>query len=88
MTTIWKFPLNRVDKTTLSIPKDAKILCVQLQYSVPCLWAMVNPENERVERTFLIYGTGHEVVDEDVIEYLGTFQLLGGGLVFHVFEEF
>lgn len=37
-------------------------------------------------RTFAIYGTGH--VQESICgEYIGTFQLHSGALVFHVFEE-
>jgi len=39
-----------------------------------------------VPRTFAIYGTGHK---HEHVEgtYIGTFQLDGGSLVFHVFEE-
>jgi hypothetical protein len=33
-----------------------------------------------------VYGTGHPVVDEPR-KYVGTFQMRGGLLVFHVFES-
>lgn len=87
MQAIWKFPLQYADKSTVAMPKGAKVLCVQSQREVPCVWAIVPDINAEVtqERTFAIYGTGHE--HESIGgEYVGTFQLQGGALVFHVFE--
>lgn len=52
------------------------------------MWALIPDTNAEIvqERTFSIYGTGHE--HESISgEYVGTFQLQGGALVFHVFEE-
>jgi len=88
MQAIWKFPLQCANKNTIALPKGAKVLCVQTQRDVPCVWALVPDTNAEVvqERTFAIYGTGHE--HESIGgEYVGTFQLQGGALVFHVFEE-
>jgi len=83
MKTIWKYALDF--QTIVDIPKGAKVLTVQEQRGDPQLWAIVDPDAETEKRTFIIYGTGHNMPD-DPGEYVGTFQQLGGNLVFHVFE--
>ena len=85
-TTIWKFPLQVIDKQVISMPKDAIVLTVQVQGSQPCLWARLSPDTPSEKRTFLTYGTGHEIESEPG-PYIGTYQLEGGQLVFHVFES-
>lgn len=84
MKTIWKYPIKPI--TVLQIPPDAKILCVQMQGSIPCIWALLDPHSSlTTRRCFRTVGTGHDVPD-DPGEYIGTFQAFGGDLVFHVFE--
>lgn len=85
MKAIWKFPLGVADVQAIEMPARANFLTVQAQHDRPCLWAEVDPENERVERHILIVGTGHPMPDR-VLEYIGTFQLHDGQLVFHAFE--
>jgi len=84
MKTIWKYTLDF--DTTLDMPCGAKLLAVQVQHCEPQLWALVDPGAEKELRTFCVYGTGHELPD-DPGRYVGTFQLSGGELVFHVFEK-
>jgi hypothetical protein len=55
-----------------------------MQGGVPCLWSVVDPESGRVQVCVRIFGTGHEGVTGDM-DYVGTFQIDGGSLVFHVF---
>lgn len=86
MRTIYKFPLRVDDSQVVSMPKDAAVLCVQAQNDSPCLWALVDDEAQREDRTILIRGTGHNSKGLTRGAYLGTFQLYGGTLVFHVFE--
>ena len=87
MKTVWKFPLRVDDEQIVSMPDNAHILCVQDQSGTPCLWALVDPANPPRERKILISGTGHIREDlDDLVNYIGTFQMYGGGLVFHVFE--
>lgn len=88
--TIWKYPLEAEDEQVMAMPKGARILTVQTQNETPCLWAMVNPTEARIEkRKIYTHGTGHPVADDpDTLAYLGTYQLRGGALVFHVFERF
>lgn len=76
-----------MDSQTIAMPKDAKILTVQLQDGKPCIWAMVNPEQPEVKRTIATYGTGHEVKSPNKLTYIGAYQLRNGALVYHVFEQ-
>jgi hypothetical protein len=86
MKTIWKFPLEVTDSQEVGVPAGAQILDVQVQGGQPCLWAIVHPGVQTVRRTVRIYGTGHQAPDDlNRADYIGTFQLMGGGLVFHAF---
>lgn len=87
--TIWKYKLEVNDDQQISMPKDAKILTVQSQNEMPCLWALVNPyETEEELRYIEMYGTGSSVECNAGTEreYISTFQMMGGEIVFHVFE--
>jgi hypothetical protein len=87
MQRVFKYRLEINDVVVLYLPKDAKVLTVQAQNDVPCIWAAVNPAMQELEkRTLRIAGTGHAIVDEIVGDYVGTFQLCNGKLVYHVFE--
>jgi len=84
MKTIWKFPLPIKDEVALKAPAGARWLSLQMQGDTACLWAVVNDTRPEVVYRFRIFGTGHPM-PEDVGEYIGTVQLLGGSLVFHLF---
>jgi len=86
MKTIWKFQLGMTDNQIVKMPKDAEILCAQVQNGNPHLWALVESENQEEERFIEIYGTGHKVNGLGERKYISTFQLEGGSLIFHVFE--
>ena len=83
MKTIWKYELYPT--TRLELPKESKLLKIDIQYDKPCLWFLLDPSNEKEYRMFVTYGTGHDVPDEPG-QYVGTFFMNGGSLVFHVFE--
>lgn len=84
--TIWKFALPPLtDVFVLEMPADAKTLTVQMQNGEPCIWAIVNPSSPCTPREFRVVGTGH-TMPANVHAYVGTFQMLGGALVFHLFE--
>lgn len=83
---IWKFPLKILDEQVIQMPKNARILSLQLQNTSPCIWAFVTPENELEDRFIKMFGTGHVIKgDTENLLFIGTFQL--PRLVFHVFEE-
>lgn len=84
--TIWKWSLDIADRQILMLPAGAQVLAVQVQGLSPQLWALVDPDEPPEPRVFATCGTGREVGDWD---YIGTYQVpsvVGGSLVFHVFE--
>lgn len=88
-TAVWKYPLSlplEGAQVCIRMPFAARILCVQVQNGVPCLWAIVQPKEELVERVFDIVGTG-AAIPPTARHYIGTVQLGGGALVLHVFED-
>jgi len=87
MKQIWKYQLTVRDRMHVLMPRGAKILTVQIQRDNPCVWALVDPEKADERRTFVIFGTGHPVIHDERLIYIGSFQLDGGALIFHVFEE-
>ena len=84
MRSVWKFPLHMTDLQYVDMPMGAEILTVQMQGEQCCLWALCEPENVMRPREILIHGTGHPV--GDIGRYIGSVQMMGGALVFHVFE--
>lgn len=87
MPTIWKFPLDVTDTQEIDMPSGVSILTVMVQGGVPCLWALVDPDKPTMPRTIAIYGTGHEVTaDLTVAKYVGSFMLVGGDFVGHVYD--
>lgn len=86
--TIHKYPFKVTDKVSISMPADAEVLCVQVQPDTgPCIWALVDREKPQCMKNFRVFGTGQPVEKEATRFYVGTFQLLEGTLVFHLFEE-
>ena len=92
MQTIWKFPLETTDRQVIRMPVGSRILTVQTQSQSgkPCLWAVVDSDAPLQPRGFEICGTGHpmSINGDEIHEYIGTYQLNDGQLVFHVFEIF
>lgn len=88
MLTIYKWAIPIKDYFTLELPKNAKILTIQTQRGTPQLWAMVDSETEKETRHFRLSGTGHPLGNDylRIINYIGTFQIENGALVFHLFE--
>jgi hypothetical protein len=82
---IFKWVLTVTDKQSLLMPAGAKILDVQTQGDSCCLWALCDQNARQEGRYFAIYGTGNPTPDEPG-QYIATFQLASGQLVFHVFE--
>ncbi len=83
--TIWKFPLPIGDDVRVRMPRHARVLSVAAVRDEVFLWAIIDPAEPEVSRPFSVRGTGHEL--GEVGEYVGTVVLLGGALVFHVFDD-
>lgn len=62
---------------------------MQTQNEEVCLWALVIPNSDKEDKTFEIFGTGHNIYCDMGIErkFIGTTQALDGRLVWHVFER-
>ena len=87
--TIYKYELEVKDIQRIFLPAGSEILTMQNQNHTPHIWAMVDSANECVERVFEIFGTGHHIHEDMGVDrkYIGTFQMQGGTLVFHLFER-
>lgn len=90
---IFKYPLETTGLQSIALPIGSEILTIQTQNEVPCIWALVPVTNEsqfdaeREQVNFVIFGTGHTIQNDITKEdYIGTYQLTGGALVFHVFK--
>jgi hypothetical protein len=88
MRTVYKYPIEIKGVQELDMPVGASVLTVQIQRGRPCIWAIVDPEQAEINpRSFRLAGTGHPIDGDDVLCYIGTFQLSEGDLVFHLFES-
>lgn len=89
MKTIWKYETPCESIFYITMPKDAEILCFQIDNKTytPCIWAMVDNENRLEERTFELFGTGVFMPTEigKIRKYIGTYQ--NGAFVWHLFER-
>ena len=84
---IFKYHFAVEGGISIPMPKGAHILTVQVQHNTPCIWAIVDEGQPSESRNFRIFGTGHEMdIDLPLSNYIGTFQLLGGDFIGHLFE--
>jgi len=90
MKTVWKFSLRVASLQKISMPKNSTILTIQMQVVQMrgqhlCLWALIDSDKEVEDRFIAIVGTGAQV-PENIIRYIGTFQIPQQNFVGHVFE--
>ena len=85
MKQVWKYQFSVQDHHSFRMPIGAQVLSVDVQQGAPCIWALVDPKADVEERHFRLAGTGHPI-NEVGLHFVGTFQLLGGSLIFHLFE--
>lgn len=82
---IYKYPIQIDGPCTLKLPRTARILTVQMQGLMACLWALHKVADEDViDRHFQLVATG-EHFEAQGCTYLGTVQPMPT-LVFHLFE--
>lgn len=88
MSKVYKYPLQMNDEVSIDMPEGSIPLCVQMQHGAPCLWVRV-PDDLVCTRPhkFFIRRTGHPIDDNQVGDYIDTFQAGTGLLVFHVFAK-
>jgi hypothetical protein len=85
--TIHKFPVVPY-RFMLTIPRDAVILDVQMQFGAPQMWVLLDGQELKISRHFIVMGTGHRIDDGQYsrMKYIGTFQMEDGQMVWHLFE--
>jgi hypothetical protein len=83
---IYKYPLLQSGEQEINSFQDAEFLDVQVQHDEACLWVLVDPGKPPCIYTIRIYGTGHHV-QEKYLKHLGTFQMMEGRFVGHVFLQ-
>lgn len=82
MRTMFKYPLSLSDGLQrVNMPKGALISHVHWQ-GCPTMWAEVETDNEKVERVFVVRGTGFQVDPPEA--YVGTCHQ--PPFVWHIFE--
>lgn len=89
MNTVYKYPVPITDGFYLELPAGAKVLSFQVQGggSSPYIWVLVDTERPKVRRYFRVAGTGHPIENAPAdLRFIGTIQLSGGALIFHLFE--
>lgn len=86
MQAIYKFDLPFTEHIQLQMPEGAIIFNVATQYEAPRIWAICDTEAALVVRRLEMRATG-QPFDGSEAMYLGTFQMLGGDLVYHLFER-
>lgn len=86
MRTVYKYEFNiELDgKFDLHLPDNHQILKVGVQGPNPCMWVLVETNDETFPIGFTIYGTGHEIKSY-LHFYVGTF--CQHPLVWHVFKN-
>lgn len=87
MITIYKYSSPVMDEVAIAVPKGADLLDVQDQYDQLAFWFMVDSTAPTVPRTYLVYGTGHQVRVGSTGAYVTTVQQFNGQLVWHIFEK-
>lgn len=95
MKQIWKYVISQPDAAStkgqlIDLPKNAEFLHSELQYNMITTWWVIDPDaaeaGELQQHRFHLYGTGIPFDRRDQ-EYLATFQLYGGSLVVHLFDQ-
>ena len=92
MKTVYKYeiPRHKLDGMEFTMPAGASPLplVVNVQHSSVderiTFWAEVDTAQVDAVRKFAVYGTGHAIPQDSV--YVGTTLLMGGRIVFHLYE--
>lgn len=84
--TIWKYELPEpsMDVFCIEMPETSDILDAQAQNGGAVLWVLVDPSSPKMERYFMLVGTGWRLDQPRIIGHIATIQ--SDGLVWHLFE--
>jgi hypothetical protein len=88
MRKVYKYSFDIADEFVIEMPIKAKVLCWNFQRGIPCIWALVDPEETEMKTMhFRLAGTGHPIDNDDDIEpfYIGTVFIDDANMVLHLF---
>lgn len=80
---VFKYPLEMADSQTISVPRGAQLLTVQIQHNLATLWALCDPDAPLAPLEIDMVGTGYTAPEN--MSYLATVQWSGGSFVTHYF---
>lgn len=83
---IYKYPIELKDDQEVYLPEEAEILRIDDRFGVITIWALVDTDNPHEKRRIKIYGTGHDIKEEDLgsLEFVNT--IFQGTFVWHVYQ--
>lgn len=85
MKTIFKTKLDICDLQNIELPIDFRILHLDKQDGVPCIWYECDSTSPLVSLQIYCYGTGYNMDDEaHPKKYIGTVQI--DGFVWHFYR--
>lgn len=87
MITVYKYPFKIADHFEIDLPQGARILKVETQDDIPCIWALVDTDQKPLPHGYWIFGTGHQIDSGSrlVGEHVASFQQ--GPFVWHLFAN-
>lgn len=92
MRTIFKTKLDICDHQTIELPQGYKIIHVDMQQDIPCIWYECTPDNPTVKVEILCFGTGFMMPDpctpDGAIEHIGSVVTHDGFLVWHFYRKY
>lgn len=86
---IYKYKIPASANFTITMNPVIKYLDIKMQANDPVLYAIVDIDEPMVDHSFAVYATGNPVEPLDALSdnYLGTFMVYSGALVFHLFKR-
>jgi len=84
MKTIYKYNFEITDSFSIKMPEGSEIIYVEEQSKRPAMWALVDTSRQDKAMYFELRGTGQPFNGLEG-EYIDTFYMFNGDLVFHLF---
>lgn len=83
---IWKYTIL-LGTTILNMPYGGTIRYIDVQNNLPCIWVEFNQgETNRETRRFEVFATGEPIYRGKIKDYVGSFTLIDGAFVGHIYE--
>lgn len=87
---IWKFPIPLGELVTISLPAATQVRLTGLDPATGevTIWVELDPDAARVDRRFLVYGTGHPIKGDGGYPWdIHVGSVIADPFVWHVYEK-